>query len=196
MLLPGRVENWVLITDMGHQGLGPSSLSKLKEVMKVLTDNYRCRLGVNYILNPPKTVYFIWSCIKPFMDEVLIEKMKIINGSFSVELLTHCNPWQIEVKFGGKAPNLESHWPPYVPDIPFHLESSLSFIERSSKNIVININPVEPSEISLADTKLTQSMRMFCDIGSEKQVESFVEKEISEKSMIIIEENINENNEM
>lgn len=196
MLLPGRVENWVLITDMGHQGLGPSSLSKLKEVMKVLTDNYRCRLGVNYILNPPKTVYFIWSCIKPFMDEVLIEKMKIINNSFSPELLTHCNPYQIEVRYGGKAPNLEVHWPPYVPDAPFHLESSMSFREKSSRNIIININRVEPSEISLADTKLTQSMKMFGDIASEKQVESFIEKEVSEKSMIIIEENINETNEM
>ena len=196
MLLPGRVENWVLITDMGHQGLGPSSLSKLKEVMKVLTDNYRCRLGVNYILNPPKTVYFIWSCIKPFMDEVLIEKMKIINNSFSAELLTHCNPFQIEARFGGKAPNLEAHWPPYVPEASFHLESSMSFREKPSKSIVISIHRAEPSEISLADTKLTQSMRMFGDIASEKQVESFMEKEESDKSLIIIEENINQNHEM
>jgi hypothetical protein len=196
MLLPGHIENWVLITDMGHQGLGPSSLSSLKQVMKVLTDNYRCRLGVNYIVNPPKTVYFIWSCIKPFMDEVLIEKMKIIKGSFSPELLTHCNPCHVEAKFGGKAPNRENFWPPYVPDAPFHLESSLSFNEKSSRNIVISLNQAEPSEISCADTKLTQSMAFLGDLASEKQVESFADREESDKSLVIIQENLDESHEM
>ena len=125
MSLPGKIENWVVISDMGHKSLGPSSISSLKQVMKVLTDNYRCRLGVNYILNPPKTVYFIWSCLKPFMDEVLIDKIKIINNSFAPELLLNCNPYQIEQKFGGKAPNHTLYWPPYVPDAPFTVDGKI-----------------------------------------------------------------------
>ena len=168
MLLPGRVENWVLITDMGHQGLGASSLSNLKQVLKVLTDNYRCRLGVNYILNPPKTVFFIWSCIKPFMDDVLIEKMKIINKGFSAELLTHANSLQVEVRFGGKAKNLDHYWPPFVPDAPFSVEESKNNSEKFHHNILINIHPAEPSEISVADTKLTHS-RLIHDFKVEKE---------------------------
>lgn len=169
MLLPGRVENWVLITDMGHQGLGASSLSNLKQVLKVLTDNYRCRLGVNYILNPPKTVYFIWSCIKPFMDDVLIEKMKIINKGFSAELLTHANPLQVEARFGGKAENLERFWPPFVPNAPFYIEKPKNYLEKPQKNLLNSIHPVEPSENSVGDTVFIQS-KLIQDTSLEKIV--------------------------
>ena len=198
MLLPGRVENWVLITDMGHQGLGASSLSNLKQVLKVLTDNYRCRLGVNYILNPPKSVFFIWSCIKPFMDDVLIEKMKIINKGFSAELLTHANSLQVEARFGGKAKNLEHFWPPFVPDALFAVEESKNSPEKFHQNILINIHPAEPSEISVADTKLTHS-RLFLDIQGEKKQKFYSEKEEvfgeNEESIVVEEEKIEEEEE-
>lgn len=136
MLLPGKIENWVVITDMDNTNLGPSGISKLKQTLKVLTDNYRCRLGVNYVLNPSKSVYFVWSCLKPFMDEVLMDKIKIINSNHSPELLALCNPNQIEQKFGGKAPNRTSFWPPYVPPGPYQFENigkSNNLLEKHSE---------------------------------------------------------------
>ena len=75
------------------------SLNGIKQVMNVLTDNYRCRLGVNYVLNPAKSVYYIWSCVKHFLDDVTIEKVKLLDASFADELFTHCNPYQIEEKY-------------------------------------------------------------------------------------------------
>ena len=121
MTLPGQVENWVVISDFEKNGFGDLSLGSIKQVMSVLTDNYRCRLGVNYVVNPAKSVYYIWTCVKPFLDDVLIDKVKLLNGSVPTELFTHINPFQVEEKYGGKAPNLTRYWPPHVPNAPYSL---------------------------------------------------------------------------
>jgi hypothetical protein len=181
MLLPGHIENWVVISDMGHHGISPSNLSSLKQVIKVLTDNYRCRLGVNYVLNPPKTVYFIWSCIKPFLDDVLIEKIKIIKSNYSPELLAHCNHSQLEVKFGGHAPNLTKYWPPYIPNSNFRVErlSDIDDIHKTGLNQTVN---AEPSEFSVADTKISSIIK--CNLLGDNRSEKVKIKENGRKEEI------------
>lgn len=121
MMLPGKIENWVVISDFEKNGFGDISLGSIKNIMNVLTDNYRCRLGVNYVLNPAKSVYYIWTCVKPFLEDSVIEKVKISNKSYTEEIFTHCNPYQIEEKYGGKAPNLTKFWPPTLPDAPYDI---------------------------------------------------------------------------
>ena len=110
-----------MISDFEKNGFGDMSLNGIKQVMNVLTDNYRCRIGVNYVLNPAKSVYYIWSCVKHFLDDVTIEKVKLLDASFADELFTHCNPYQIEEKYGGKAENAKTFWPPVMPDAPYDI---------------------------------------------------------------------------
>lgn len=121
MLLPGKVENWVVITDFEKSGLSDLGLGPIKQVMGVLTDYYRCRLGCNYVVNPSKTVYYTWTCLKPFLDDVLIEKVKILNKGIPDEIFSHCNPYQVEEKYGGKSKNIEVYWPPTMPCAPYTL---------------------------------------------------------------------------
>ena len=145
MLLPGQIENWVVLTDLGKNGLKNLSISSLKQVLNILQSNYRCRLGVNYIINPPKSVWVLWSCIKPFLDEVTIDKIKISKASYSNELLMHSNPYQIEERYGGKAPNLNSFWPPYVPDCPFAVDSKP--VRFSGKDTYLKYQPMIKEEL-------------------------------------------------
>ena len=119
MLVPGQVENWVVLIDLGKKGLGSLSINSLKQVLSILQVNYRCRMGMTYIVNPPKSMFMLWSCIKPFLDEILIEKIKISNGSTSAEMLSSFNPGQVEEKYGGKMKNLQAFWPPTVNECKF-----------------------------------------------------------------------------
>ena len=114
----------MVISDFEKNGFGDMGVGSIRQIMSVLTDNYRCRLGVNYVVNPAKSVYYIWTCIKPFLDEVLIDKVKLLNTPVPQELFTHCNPYQVEEKYGGKAPNAAGFWPPIIPDAPYNLNES------------------------------------------------------------------------
>lgn len=143
MLLPGQIENWVVLTDLGKNGIGNMSVSSLKQVLKMLQSNYKCRLAINYIVNPPKSIWVLWSCIKPFLDDVTIDKIKIANSSYSQEMLSFFNPSQVEEKYGGKAPNLEHYWPPTVPSDQFACkDKSVLF---STKDSYYTYNPQEPN---------------------------------------------------
>ena len=128
MFLPGQVENWMVLCDLCKTGLGNISVSSLKQLMGILQSNYKCRLGNNFVVNPPKSLWVVWSCVKPFLDEITIEKIKISKSSYSDELLTMFNPLQVEEKYGGKAKNLTSFWPPVVPDAPFAIEGKTSLL--------------------------------------------------------------------
>lgn len=139
MLLPGQIENWVTLMDLGKTGLGNLSVSSLKHVLQLLQTNYRCRLGVSFIVNPPKSIWIMWSCIKPFLDEVTIDKIKISKSSYSQDMLNMFNPSQVEEKYGGKAKNLNSYWPPTVPEKDFSLESKP--IALSTKDSYYNYHP-------------------------------------------------------
>lgn len=128
MLLPGQIENWMVLCDMCRLGLGNISISSLKQVMGILQVNYKCRLGNNFIVNTPKSLWVVWSCVKPFVDEITIEKVKIAKGLHSDEMLAMFNPGQVEEKYGGKAKNLTNYWPPTVPDSPFAVPGKLSLL--------------------------------------------------------------------
>mmetsp|Transcript_8420 Transcript_8420/g.8334 ORF Transcript_8420/g.8334 Transcript_8420/m.8334 type:complete len:392 (+) Transcript_8420:226-1401(+) len=132
MLLPGQIEAWVCFSDLGHKGLSDLPTSALKKVIKDLQDNFRCRLGVNYVINVPSGIYFLWKCIKPFMDKVTVKKIKLTNDSAPKELFNHCNRNQVEQKYGGTAPNLTNYWPPVVPPGPYQSPSANYLDNRDS----------------------------------------------------------------
>lgn len=149
MLLPGQIENWVVLTDLGKNGLGNMSVSSLKQVLKMLQCNYKCRLAINYIVNPPKSIWVLWSCIKPFLDDVTIDKIKIANSSYSPEMLSMFNPLQVEEKYGGKGKNLEDYWPPTVPheqSTPIQFASKDKRVLLSDKDSYFTYHPEQPQE--------------------------------------------------
>ena len=121
-LFPGKVENWMCISDLGFQGLGDLPLNTLRKITKVLQDVFKCRLAYSAMINVPKSVYFIYSLLKPFLDEVTIDKISIAKDNLATNIISHFNPYQIEERYGGKAKNLEVFWPPFFPDCPIEID--------------------------------------------------------------------------
>lgn len=154
MLIPGQIENWVVLIDLGKKGLGSLSINSLKQVLSILQINFRCRMGMTYIVNPPKSMFMLWSCIKPFLDDILIEKIRIANGSTSPEMLSTFNPHQIEEKYGGRLKNLETFWPPLVNSSSFDPPNSL--IQLSNKDSFSQFNKLESESSEEANLSFHQ----------------------------------------
>ena len=180
MLLPGQVENWIVLIDLGKKGLGNLSVNSLKQVLGLLQANYRCRLGMSYITNPPKSIWMLWSCIKPFLDEATIAKIKISNSAYSPEMLESFNPSQVEEKYGGKACNALNYWPPIVPEQSFYVPGQEVFQsnkdsyklhypgEEPAEALVENCDssrPLQRNRVSSMDVDLDHSDVSLEDLG-------------------------------
>lgn len=188
MLIPGQVENWVVLIDLGKKGLGSLSINSLKQVLSILQINFRCRMGMTYIVNPPKSMFMLWSCIKPFLDEILIEKIRIANGPTSSEMLSSFNPHQIEEKYGGRLKNLENFWPPFINSSKF--DPPGSSIQLSEKDSYSQFNKIESEEsevsnISLKQKTITEELSVVYSQNSleEKESENFFKTEEKENSV-------------
>lgn len=68
-----------------------------------------------YILNVTPILYGPWQMMKPFLDEVTVEKIKLCKGSIPNDLLAFTNAEQVEEKYGGSAKNATQYWPPIIP---------------------------------------------------------------------------------
>jgi hypothetical protein len=120
MLVPGQVENWIVISDLAHKGVFGLPTGAIKRILTVLLENFRCRLAQNYILNAPSSMTFMWMIAKAVLDARTLAKCNVLGTNYSDRMLGHFAHHQIEQRYGGTAPNLTSFWPPYVPPPPFN----------------------------------------------------------------------------
>lgn len=120
LMVPGHIENWIIITDLNQQSLGSLPISELKTIIKTLQDNFRCRMIVNYIVNAPRSLRFIWTVIKGFIETHTVNKIRILREGKPAEMNQNFAPHQYEDKYGGTSPNLTTQfWPPTLPNGPF-----------------------------------------------------------------------------
>ena len=134
LMIPGQIENWIVITDLNSKGLTKLPLNDMKKVIKTLQDNFRCRMSVNYVVNAPTSLRFMWGMIKNFIEEHTIKKIKILKESEPQEMKAHFAQNQVERKYGGCAPNLTTFWPPCFPTTPYEVEGDSSDKYLGSEN--------------------------------------------------------------
>jgi hypothetical protein len=60
MLIPGQVEMWNTIIDVGYEGV-MSMIGPMKSSISFLQSTFRSRMYVAYILRPSGTCSFLWS---------------------------------------------------------------------------------------------------------------------------------------
>ncbi|KAL4493052.1 hypothetical protein ABPG72_003137 [Tetrahymena utriculariae] len=115
MMLPGQIENWVVILDLGNIGLSSLPISGLKQIMGYLSSNYRSRMFATYVVNTPSSIFIPYKIIKGFLEEATIKKISFYSNGNPKPLFTHCHKSQIESTYNGdsKAIN-EKFWPPKV----------------------------------------------------------------------------------
>ena len=105
MFIPGQVENWIIIYDLGGMGITDLPISAIKETTQRVSLHYGGRLFKMCAVNAPGTIWFSWKIVSAFLDDVTCEKIKISKKNSEKTLFESVDPSQVEEKYGGTQPN-------------------------------------------------------------------------------------------
>ena len=111
MLLPGKVEVYSVIADLTKVGILEIPVKMLKNMVGILQNNYRGRMYKFFLFNTPLLIKGIYKIVEPLLEKFTQEKINLIGGD-GKKILELLPDTQLEVKFGGKAPNLVEFLPP------------------------------------------------------------------------------------
>ena len=106
-MIPGKIENFVLITDLNKLNSSDLPKDELKRLYRVFEFYYKYRLAINYIVNVSTSVYFSLKFSNLFMNHTTAKRSKICKNNGEDLLLTVFAANQLEQKYGGKRLNAE-----------------------------------------------------------------------------------------
>ena len=75
MLLPGQIENWVIILDFNNMGLFTFPVMSFKKMIGFLQSNYRARMYKLYAVNTPNSIWVPWKAVQVFLEENTVSKV-------------------------------------------------------------------------------------------------------------------------
>ena len=107
LMIPGKIENFVLITDLNKLNSSDLPKDELKRLYRVFEFYYKYRLAINYIVNVSTSVYFSLKFSNLFMNHTTAKRSKICKNNGEDLLLTVFAANQLEQKYGGKRLNAE-----------------------------------------------------------------------------------------
>lgn len=70
--IPGQVESWNIIYDLGNMGITEIPSNILKNMIGKMSQNYGGRLFKLWVVNAPMTVSIGWKVVSTFMDKVTV----------------------------------------------------------------------------------------------------------------------------
>ncbi len=70
--IPGQVESWDVIYDLGGLGITELPTSTLKSVLGTIGANYGGRLCKLWVVNAPGTIFFSWKLVSAFLDPITV----------------------------------------------------------------------------------------------------------------------------
>lgn len=109
LFLTGKVEQWSVILDL--RGLWTTSLpfGLIQKMVPLLQTKYKARLWKLYILGMPYMLSTMYEGLKMLCEPTTISKFRNIQDvdALDCELKADILPKQLEIRFGGEAPNVE-----------------------------------------------------------------------------------------
>ncbi|KAJ1563768.1 cytosolic factor, phosphatidylinositol/phosphatidylcholine transfer protein [Nowakowskiella sp. JEL0078] len=100
-----RIEQSCTIIDL--KGISLSSVSRcfsfVQKVSAVAQNYYPEMLGRMFIINAPMLFTAVWQLVKPLLDEVTVNKISILGGSYTKNLLEVIDDVNLPTMFGGKS---------------------------------------------------------------------------------------------
>ena len=72
MFIPGQVENWIIIYELGGMGVTDIPMSAIKSSTAKMSQNYGGRLFKMFVTNAPGTIYFTWKVVSAFLDPATV----------------------------------------------------------------------------------------------------------------------------
>jgi hypothetical protein len=151
MLIPGQIENWILICDLKDVGL--SKMPQFKSILNSLT-KFRCRVIKNYILHLGGIIKLAAQSILSLMGSASAKKLVVVekkNLQVMQELIRKEN---LQQKYGGDAPNVtygeDNLFPPIVPSNDYIKEDEeLNIVTPEKyKEMCLESKPFKPFKVS------------------------------------------------
>ncbi len=120
-LIPGQIENWIIISDLNEVGI--TELSNFKKILDIFS-KFRGRVFRNFIVNMGRFLKFGMKSILNFVGSSSLKKIKILNKEEIYQnLLELINKNYIPLNYGGLLnDNLNEEniiFPPNIPKIDF-----------------------------------------------------------------------------
>lgn len=144
LLIPGQVEDWVVITDLRNASI--FSIPKdFNDFVKVMQSNYRARLRINFVIGMNIIFRGLWSIIKNFMDPNTNKKVRILGNDYS-EIYEYIRKDQVEKRFGGEKLDLvENFFPPTVVETSPKGDETKLYDEEIYNKLVSEKKIITPS---------------------------------------------------
>lgn len=109
MLVPGKVENWVVVVDC--QQLPPIQPVLLEELVENLTVAYPTMLERMYLVNGTAKLTELLDFVKIKLSRLTASKIEVLDAKQSRNLDRYLHAEELEQRFGGRLPNLKEYWP-------------------------------------------------------------------------------------
>jgi len=104
-LVPGRVENWILLVDLENVGFGQSNSLSIAKNAGTILESVFC--GRNYQTKIMSLPWVIRSTVNSLIPDDKREKVEFVaDNARASTMLETFEPHQIEEAFGGSCPNL------------------------------------------------------------------------------------------
>ena len=104
MLIPGQIENWIMVINLEKTSLF-SFPEPMRKVIKSLSDYFIARLYKSYILGMNAFLRIVFKIMCGFLEEVTVLKFVILESKKDPKLFQDINPYNLEERFGGLAEN-------------------------------------------------------------------------------------------
>ena len=147
ILVPGQIENWILICDLKDVGIG--KLPQFKKILSSLT-KFRGRVFRNYILNLGGLMRAAASSILTLLGSNSAKKIVLVDNNKIDVMQEFIRKENLQIKYGGLAPDLvfgeDNLFPPVVPsDIYNKEDEELNIVSPEEyKEMCLKSNPFKP----------------------------------------------------
>ena len=126
MLIRGRVENFLVISDLENVNYSKYPKKWGKLLVKENQKNILCRVFRFFLLSASFGFRALWRVLSPFVDYKIQNKIIMVKDMDCTELKTIVHPDQLQKCHGGNAKNQKVFWPPTVPNQEFdHFEEMI-----------------------------------------------------------------------
>ena len=147
ILIPGQIENWIIITDLAE-----IKINKLRQIKNILgtLKKFRGRVFRNYLLNVNGIIRAGIKGIINILGSASAKKIKILNNNELYQLQEFIREDNIQKKYGGTANNViygnDNLFPPIVPSEKYLKgDENLNIVTiKEYKEMCLNSNPFKP----------------------------------------------------
>jgi hypothetical protein len=113
MMVPGKVETWVIIQDFKDVNSSQIPMKMLKAMGQRLALYFTTKLFRCFSINVPTAINALWTIFKAFVEKDTRKKIIIEKNGWETIVGECISRENLEVKYGGCLPNRENDFYPF-----------------------------------------------------------------------------------